>query len=368
MVTINSKRLRLAAYGFDERSEQGFRMAFKGAGQGKALLVDEGSAEFGIINLDAPNSRGLLDEYAKRYPGKPAIKFSVKPSENSDALHVKKPATIDDMLAAIDNLAIEIEKHAKVAIDTKPLSDSQKVETKPIPKKVNLKKKTGLYYNPKDYLQGEIHSAMEYAKTRELAVELWLLNDDADWKKIIILPGIKKVLTSVDNKQLRTFCSLPTSLINSRLYKRNEKETNIIQDKIEKEGRGISFDAFLWKVALCTSQGRLPLGTKLEDTAYLTHWPNLTRLYPVVGSMRMTTLMVNQPRSLPLIAKVLKIPLGRVFAFYSAAYAIGIASGNANVIEADSQCMPQRHRDHSLLGSILKRLKKNTDPDIEAFA
>jgi len=63
----------------------------------------------------------------------------------------------------------------------------------------------------------------------------------------------------------------------------------------------------------------------------------------------------------------LNIPTGRVFAFYSAAYAIGIASGNRNAIEVDSYCMPQRHRDHGLLGSILKRLKKNTDPDAEVF-
>ncbi len=368
MTIINNKQLRLAAYGFDERSEEGFRMAFKGPGQGKALLVDESSSEFGIINMDAVNSRSLLDQYERRHPGKPAIKLSVRPSDNYDALYVKKPASVDDMLAALNNLSKEIGEHAKAVEDVPPDSDSGKLEAKPSPKRARLRKKTSFYYNPKDYLQGEVHSAMEYARTRGLAVEIWLMGDETSWKKIIILPGLKKILTSLNNKQLHAFCSLPKSHINSRVYRRNEKETSIIQDRIEREERGMSFESFLWKIALYTSQGRLPHGTNLEDAVSLKHWPNLTRLYPVVDSMRIATLMVGQSHSLPLIAKVLKIPAGRVFAFYSAAYAIGIAGGNQNAIEVDSHCMPQRHRDHSLLGSILKRLKKNTDSDIEVFA
>ncbi len=364
MKIVNSKQLRLAAYGFDARSEEGFRMAFKGPGQGKVLLVDEGSAEFGIINLDAADSRRLLDEYEKRHPGKPAIKFSVKPSDNNDVLHVKKPASIDDMLTAINNLSNEINKHTDAAALS---GDNGKLVEKSLPKKVHRGKNLSFFYNPKDYLQGEVHSAMKYAETRGLAVELWLMGDEASWKKIIILPGIKRVITSMNNKQLHAFCSLPKSLMNSRIYRRNEKETKIIQDRIEADGRGISFESFLWKVALYTSQGRLPHGTEPSDVACLKHWPNLTRLYPVAGSMRITTLMVNQPRSLLLVAKVLNIPAGRVFAFYSAAYAIGIANGNRDTIEVDDRCLPKRHRDHSMLGRILKRIKKNTDSDVDVF-
>lgn len=367
MTIINNKQLRLAAYGFDERSEEGFRMAFKGPGQGRALLVDDGSAEFGIINLDAVNSRSLLDEYEKRHPGKPAIKLSVSPSDSNDVLHVTKPASIDDMLTALNNLSNEIDGHANAVENMPPSSDGEKLDVKSLPKKGRFGKNSSFFYNPKDYLQGEIHSAMEYAETRGLAVELWLMDDEASWKKIIILPGIKKVLTSMNNKQLHAFCCLPKSLMNSRTYRRNEKETRILQDRIEADGRGMGFEYFLWKVALYTSQGRLPHGTELEDVACLKHWPNLTRLYPVADSMRITTLMVNQPRSLPLIAKVLKIPAGRVFAFYSAAYAIGIASGNRNTIEVDNHCMPQRHRDHGLFGGILKRLRKNTDSVADVF-
>lgn len=366
MSATHNKQLRLAAFGFDARSEEGFRMTFKGPGQGKALLVDQGSAEFGIINMDAADSGRLLDEYKKRYPGKPAIKLSVKPSENEDSLFVQKPASIDAMLAAIKNLSNEIEQNSVVK-PTLPNS-SKAAEIKASSTRGKQRKKVSPYYNPKDYLQGEIQSAIEYAKTRGIAVELWLMTDEADWKKIIILPRIKKVLTSLNNKQLHAVCSLPKSLINSRLYKRNESETSIIEERIEKEGRGMSFEAFLWKVALYTSQGRLPHGTKLEDSACLIHWPNLTRLYPVAGSMRIATLMVDQPRSLPLVAKVLKMPAGRVFSFYSAAYAIGIASGNQKAIEVDDHCLPQRHRDHTLFGRILNRLKKNSDSDEEAFA
>ena len=49
MVTRAGQQLRLATFGFDERFQEVFRLTFKGPGKGKALLVDQQSADFGII-------------------------------------------------------------------------------------------------------------------------------------------------------------------------------------------------------------------------------------------------------------------------------------------------------------------------------
>ena len=157
-------------------------------------------------------------------------------------------------------------------------------------------------------------------------------------------------------------------MMNHKMYRRNERESSLIQARIEQEGRGISYEAFLWKVALYTSQGRLPNGTSVRKATQLKQWPNLTRLYPVAGSMRIAALMIEQPHSLPVIAKVLNMPLSRVFSFYSAVCAIGIVGDANGSVELSKQSFPQRHRDHTLFGRILKRLKGNNEQLTDVFA
>jgi hypothetical protein len=372
-----SKQVRLAAFGFDERAREGFRLTFRGPGNDRAMLVDEQSADFGIINMDSANAEQMLEEYQRRYPGRPAIKLSVRDATQHDALHVKKPARIADMLEAVDKLIAELEERQREESPQQAAEPQQTASTAPVatpapaikPRKKAVKKHQGsLYYNPKDYLQGEIQAAMEYSRSSGLVVELWLMCDENEWKKIVFLPRLRKVITSLSNKELWTYCSSPLTLINHKSYRRNEKETRAIQDRIESDGRGLDYDAFLWKVALYTSQGRLPSGTSLNEVAQLKQWPNLTRLYPIAGSMRIATLLVDQPRPLPMIAKVLKIPPGRVFAFYSAACALGMTGGEMGSFDLARQSMPQRHRDHTLFGRILNRLKKNSEPDTDLYA
>lgn len=395
-----NKQIRLSTFGFDKRMQESFRMTFKGPGKGKALLVDEHSADFGIINLDAVNSKEYLEEYSRRYPGRSAIKFSVKEPEKDDALYVKKPAKINDVLLAIDKLIDELEslqieakqssqqtllpvkkinkkndsmptvaelklKEKKEARVTKPIKAIQKSPNKNIATK---KQKISLYYNPKDYLQSEIHSAVEFSNTRGLAVELWVMCGDDQWKKFVFLPQLQKVLTSLTDKELRVCCTSPLSLMNHKMYRRNEKESAKIQAMVEKDDRGICYEAFLWKVALYTSQGRLPEGSSIKAATQLKHWPNLTRLKPVAGGMRITKLLVDQPCELPVIAKVLKMPASRVFAFYSAACAIGLVGGSNEHVDLVNRTMPQRHKDHTLFGRILRRLKGDGDPDLEMYA
>lgn len=377
----NRKQVRLTTFGFDARTEEGFRITFRGPGQGRAVIVDQDAADFGIINMDSAEAPALLAAYETKYPGRPAIKLSVREGQENDLFYVKKPASIEDMLAAVDRLVAEL--NSASVVDEKAAADEIKEAVadssvqramnavpsiQPAAAKGKSKAQVSLFYNPKDYLQSEVHSAVEYSKTREVAVELWVLVGKENWKKIIFLPNVDRVLTSLNDKELKFYCSSPLSLLDYKMYRRNEKETERLEGQTGADKRGISYESFLWKVALCTSQGRLPQGVSVRENAQLKHWPNLTRLYPIVGSMRIATLMIGQPRTLPVIAKALKMPAGRVFAFYSAAYAIGIAGAQGdNAPEFAKTSIPKRHRDHTLLGQIIKRLKKNDDPEVEAF-
>ncbi len=379
-----SKQIRLATFGFDQRAQESFRMTFKGPGKNKALLVDDQSADFGIINLDAADSKTLLEEYRRRYPGRPAIKFSVKDLQKSNSLYLKKPARVSDVLAAVDRLIAKLDalqsRARKPGSDNVIVKSMVKDESKNKPAKVKAaktddvvllrrkgrsKQKQSLYFNPKDYIQSQIHSAVDYSNMRLLVVELWLMSDQDSWKKIIFMPRLQKVITSFSDEDLRDFCTLPLSMMNHKLYRRNDRESALIQEKIEQERRGVSYEAFLWKVAILTSQGCLPHGASARKATQLKQWPNLTRLYPVAGSMRIATLMVEHPNSLLVIAKVLKMPLARVFEFYSAASAIGIVDDLNGGADLSKQSFPQRHRDHTLFGRILKRLVRNDEQETE---
>ncbi len=408
MSEVKNRQVRLSAVGFDGRSEESFKIAFKGPGKGKAVIVGEEQADGGIINMDSARAKELWVGFRQRNPDKPAIILGVNDPgiEDPDTVFVKKPASIDQMLHAVERLMDDLGMNeqevivAEVPDDSQPLfrtenqslpSSSQpqavfdeKAETekevlvakvkaesapaKPAAGATKINNKFSLFYNPRDYLQSEMHSAAEYSMEKKVAVELWVMTGDERWGKIIFLPGLGRVLTSFSDGELKQYCSTPLSLVNHKMYRRKPKDTKELESRFGKERRGCSYESFLWKAALYTSLGRLPQGTNLATTMHLKHWPNFTRLYPLGGSMRIATLLIDQPRTLPLIAKVLKMPVGRVFSFYSAASAIGIVeTGEPMNVSLAKATVPKKHRDHTLFGRILKRLRSG-DSDVEAYA
>ena len=79
-----------------------------------------------------------------------------------------------------------------------------------------------------------------------------------------------------------------------------------------------TLDAFLWKLALWASRGRLPLGTDLNTPLVLKRWPNLTRLLTPPHATRIAGLWAREPIVLSQSITMLGIPQRYVFAFYSA--------------------------------------------------
>ena len=122
-----------------------------------------------------------------------------------------------------------------------------------------------------------------------------------------------------------------------------------------------SLDSFLWKLALWTSKGRLPINANLYTRFYLTRWPNMARLLLTPHSMRVAALMVSGPRTLLNIAEVLGIRQQYVFAFFSATMALGIVEKVVRQRKAQSEDVPAelvpRHHS-SFLGGILRRLRQ----------
>lgn len=97
------------------------------------------------------------------------------------------------------------------------------------------------------------------------------------------------------------------------------------------------FDAILWRLALETSQGRLPQGTDLNKVFYLKSWPNMTRFQPTPHAMRIAALWATRGASLLETAQTLNIPQRYVFAFYNAAYSADLVTDSGAHIQRASR-------------------------------
>ncbi len=83
-------------------------------------------------------------------------------------------------------------------------------------------------------------------------------------------------------------------------------------------------DAFVWLTALLSSRGRLPAGTGLRQPVRLGQWSNLTRLTPTPHGLKIAALWSAGQASLVETPALLGVAQRHVFAFYSAALALGM--------------------------------------------
>lgn len=120
---------------------------------------------------------------------------------------------------------------------------------------------------------------------------------------------------------------------------------------------------FLWLAALAAARGRVPVGTDLHAPVGLKHWPNFTRLEPIPHAMRIAALWLEQPTGLLETAARLHIPQRYVFAFYSAAHAIGLVTvdktSSVSVNAKAGKSVPTQQEHRSFLGKLLSRLMRN---------
>jgi len=182
-------------------------------------------------------------------------------------------------------------------------------------------------YDPKRYLQGYLQAACKLALEKKCAIRL-----NTGWKPITIFPQSGEILIEADEQQLRAFCLVPVHSISDLDFATDSKRgvMTISQVGIHKlpersEGSFDRIESMIWKVALWTSAGRIPDDVDLNRPVILRHWPNFTRLLIFPHAMRIAAVMCDRPRTLLNIAEVLGIKQQYVFAFFSAAKALGLA-------------------------------------------
>ncbi len=357
------------------------RMALQGPGKNIAVLCDEKSSEVVIFNMDSPNVRKTLLNSLQRHPERPAIVMGIENPGIGNTTYIPKPVRINEMMRVIKNIQknrdanISSEKrHSVVDIKPRKVEITDKREnasgsglpgktlfeafpnTTPAKDHISPGHKEACFYNPKDFIQETLFHAMEESLKRQTAMRLSLLSGSDTWESIIFFPDENKVWSSMNEIQMKQLCTTPLCLIHHSLQKNNDKEIRFSIVENGSHENCDTFDSFKMKIALWTSEGRVPVGTDLSSPVVLARWPNLTRLPAFPNAMRIAALLIDQPRSLSLITRVLNLPQREIFEFYCSALALGIVATASNGSDSGS-LVRKHHRHRSLFGNILKHLR-----------
>jgi len=409
--------LPVSLYGMDGRTHKTMTFFLQGPCKGTAKIVDENDALVDIIDADAIDAKVILDHCLARKPLRPIIILSLETLKIENTIYVNKPAKTDEMLAAFKEaknwLNGKKKKPAKprkskkvVQVDVEPeqekvtpkkksrkdnkkddfeLSTETKVYSNPLELKKTEKHKAAMLideqnfssfigivpgidfndrkqwvkasYNPRQYYQGYVQSAIKVAYEKGQVIKL-----NSGWKPLTILPHSHELWLDADDKQLRAFAGVVVNSVQSggaqtmsisAVNPKNESFSTEL-DKFQE------INAFIWKLACWTSKGRYPSALNLSEPVYLKRWPNFTRLVITPHAMRISALLMTGPRTILDIIKVLQVKPQYVFVFVSAAYAAGILEQSKRQVDkviATKEPEKKSKQKKSLFSRILRKLR-----------
>ena len=415
MKSKSKKLLSVSLYGMDGRTHKTMLMFLQGPCKGTAQVVEEKNAEIDIIDADAIKAKDILDHCLARVPLRPVIILSLEELRIENTIYVKKPINTELMLAAFKEAGnwlknknkkktpkpkteapAKIEEAKPEEVESKPvpkqkhkveeLSTEKKVFINPQEQKKTQKHKAAMLineqnfssfigivtgvdfndpaqwshanYNPKQYYQGYVQSAVKIAKNKGQILKL-----QSGWKPLLILPHSNETWIDADDKQLRAFAGVAINTgtggedVNSMTLSAVNPKKEVFSTELEKFNE---INAFLWKLACWTSKGRYPIALDLSLPVFLKQWPNFTRLIVTPHAMRVSALLVASPRSIEETIRILKIKPQYVFIFVSAAYATGIlgqAKRQADRMLETGVPAVKTVKKKGLLNRILKKLR-----------
>lgn len=387
--------IRLCLLAANQRMRNTLGMLFSGPVRGQLILVDEGSADIAIIDLDNVGAEAEWKSYRERAPFKPILVLSVTPRTNEDrCIWVKKPFTIQQLLegvaqahqlllapaeqapplatgkatAATHETGAEDEEHTQpvpeipaipvppentdvaVGVTDARYESSMAAAPEPLPEQFDLSDPAvveSLSYDADGHLPMWLEKAIAHSLEHGA---ICLRVQDRTCLEVDATNNQCDVVVSLE--ELSELCSAPIE----------ENRISFVSEMIEMPGAAqqrqrLSLDALRWRLALLTYRGRLPKGTPLQTRIHLRHWPNVTRLDETPNAMRIAALWVAHPMSLERIAEALVIPQRDVFAFYAGISAIRLV----NVAKRASDQLvetapPIKHPDRGFLRRVVRQL------------
>lgn len=396
--------IKISLYGMDERSQKMMKLFLQGPCRNKATIVKEHLAEVDLIDADLVSSPAALELRIAQYPSRPVIVLSVREIVLDNVVYLQKPVQLEAMLNAIEQVrqAISVQSHCQESTDINQtkFQDNKspvfldksmyKTEGKKQGldfsecKKVN-KHKTAIllsesnysnyvgvspeinyndqvqwitaYYRPEAYFLGIVQSVVSESRQKNNTLQLKFKD-----VSFVLFPKTNEIWCDVDNEHLKALASkeldhsdfqeyeITTLALAESLFNGND----IAMDKFW------DMDALLWMLACWTSKGRFPDFLVYDQPIFLKSWPNFTRLLNTPHALQIAALLIERPRILANIIKVLNIDPQYVFVFISAACAVGLA-GQAERNE-DLLVEPpevQQNNRRILLNQLVQKLNEN---------
>ncbi len=400
MNTTRNNTLKIYMQGFDNRSLKTFEIFYQSKCNAKFHLTDDyKNASIAVIDFDVCHDKKLIEHLQNTNKSLFIIIVSLieQDQQNPGVFFLQKPVnpeqlkqrliTIKKLLSGNKTLNSEKLKPKKTLSNRRPETveatktnninciSHKKNYSAPTAAATMMSKEEESHYignNPditlndphsilnavytaRNKLQDAIVKAIALAKRDKCDIEMYCLNTG-----FVINFEENSIYTASSDNVLRPLCLLESE---QPPVIRKHNSTTPVQQSLTLKNRNKSqlkiwsLDVFLWKIALWTSRGRFPEDTDLHTTAYLSEWPNFTRLQTFPHAMRIAALLHQQPTRLTEIASKLKIPQRYVFSFYSAAKAIEISGISRRKIDQTLKAAPQKKSSHrSVLQKVLNKL------------
>jgi len=384
--SLFTQPLRVTTFGIAEKAVKAMEVAFKNYGNNCAVIVSEQQAEVGIFDFDDIESRRKWIKFKAGNRDAIYIILSSKELNIPGAYVVTKPMRVgkfiaifqeirdknkmpsafsDTRTAVIDNAKINEQvtqvQVTRVDATPKPTPIANKIENNADAKPANGASNTGLtiaLYSADKYLQSVIAEAADEALEKEIVIDL-AVNVHDEWETITFFPGLQRISLDMDEQQLKYVCCTKLFCLETKIVRHSTKDSQRLEQERAGDTSMVSYEAFLWKVALWTGNGRLP--KDFDQNAYyqLRRWPNLSRLEKISGAMTMSALLTEKPIRLALFLKLTGLDPRNVAAFLTCTQAVGLLKtvSPSSKIETLDDIPQQSHPTRGIFQKILSTLK-----------
>jgi hypothetical protein len=338
--------LRICPLGLDERGLQTLQAFFERHLAGSCQLAPEAEAHAVLIDGDNYHAKKFLAEQRESCPNRPIILLTLTPekAEIANGIVIQKPikasqfatqlSTFSAQLfqprpamkfSAANNGVLEAKLKNTVTLATDNNAKLNRIDSTaaqlgsrerhyyvgsmPDVDLSQASERAKVFYDPNDFLQGHFMRAVALGQEKACVVRII----GKSFQDILIYPFSRRVVCSASANILSAAARLPLTA--------NDVRIDLQPDASHMPDEGMPsepIDAFIWKLALWASRGRLPAGTDLDSLAFVRRWPNLTRLLVPPNSPRVLGLWSRRPYSLKNTPSVLGLPQRYVFALYSA--------------------------------------------------
>lgn len=356
-------------------------------------IVDEHPNAISIIDIDDYRGKAAWESLRSHPDGKtgaPVIVLGRNPMLVENGILLQKPFRPRQLLSAVESLAakamqtiesaVQEGKHkAPDASRTEAVSENSVAESVS-PKNRGLSQRaasslnkretlahigTGedvdlndpqaiakVQYNPGQFLASRIMEIMKHAANEHKIIQIGCCD-----VAFYIDPHQRCIHTLVKEKYLRSFGALPLDDASFSHHKKSR-----LPSEIESHGLRMSYEAFIWRMILASSRGRLPENTDLDQRFILRRWPNLTRLMLFSHATQISAVWISSAKSIREVIELLGIPQRYVFAFFAVTSLMGYLRPTDTLDQTTALPVSKpKHKRRGLFRRLLKTLYKKQD-------